>query len=639
MKRLMVLMVMLFCMCGNAWGLSTERSGLIYYPTDGASAIAINSAIESRGYPATIKFTFDGSGVSKAYVLPSGVTFSELVTLEFENGAMLDIDTDITASVEGQIIAGRNQIKTGDGTLSYEGVVYPEWVYSGTGTYETAFEEIVKSNRDVVLETGKIYEMVDDGGRTLVNGKDHFTISGAGILKVANGVTNCNVLYFTNCDDFDLLDFEIDGNIANGTDNPSGDRAGINIWDGCERVNISRLNIHDLNSGLQQSNSAGINSRLCNDIHLSDSRIVNTDASFANWANTGVVVDNCIIYGGWSESIWFGASSTTSLVNSDITISNCHLDKQLQIQHADTFTVTGCSLSGLNIGGEGGTSVADYCKASNGVVTGNTIRRIIMGSDNTGSTMATAENIVIDGNIIYADVGPNLDMNVPSSLISSNYKSVNVKISNNQIHPTLDLDSSVITMIGVSDLEIYNNTIFDYGTTIGQHFISCPSDTYPIKINYNRCFGGDSNYISCLASNLGPESQMIGNYIPEGRIYIPNSVSGKMMLFDNYTAISDDTNIIGAASTSGVTLELDYAFSEDCTKWRVGSGVTTVTNITHTRPNHEIVLYIQGSGTVFTDGTGNIELSGGADFTPGGPATLTLLNDGTDWRETGRVVF
>ena len=73
----------------NSSGVSIEKSGLIYYPTDGASTIAINSAIESEGYPATIKFTFGGSGVSKAYILSSDVTFSELVTLEFENGAKL----------------------------------------------------------------------------------------------------------------------------------------------------------------------------------------------------------------------------------------------------------------------------------------------------------------------------------------------------------------------------------------------------------------------------------------------------------------------------------------------------------------------------------------------------------------------
>ena len=108
MKRVLVLMVMLFCMCGNAWGLSTERSGLIYYPTDGASLIAINSAIESRGYPATIKLTFDGSGVSKAYVLTSGVTFSDLVTLEFENGAILVPASGVQISFDPSSVKARD---------------------------------------------------------------------------------------------------------------------------------------------------------------------------------------------------------------------------------------------------------------------------------------------------------------------------------------------------------------------------------------------------------------------------------------------------------------------------------------------------------------------------------------------------
>jgi len=99
--RLMVLMVMLFCMCGNAWGLSTERSGLIYYPTSGAALVSMNSSAESRGYPVTFKLTHSGSGVSTPYYITSGVTFSELITLEFENGAMFVPTSGVTIKPYG----------------------------------------------------------------------------------------------------------------------------------------------------------------------------------------------------------------------------------------------------------------------------------------------------------------------------------------------------------------------------------------------------------------------------------------------------------------------------------------------------------------------------------------------------------
>jgi len=130
MKRLMALMVMLFCMCGSAWGLSTERSGLIYYPTDGASLVAMNTAAESRGFPVTFKLTHTGSGVSTPYYTPSGVTFSDLIHLEFEWGAMLVPASGVTARLHSanHVIADpMQQIYDGDGVIRFTtgGVVHP----------------------------------------------------------------------------------------------------------------------------------------------------------------------------------------------------------------------------------------------------------------------------------------------------------------------------------------------------------------------------------------------------------------------------------------------------------------------------------------------------------------------------------
>ena len=123
MKRVLVLMVMLFCMCGNAWGLSTERSGLIYYPTTGPALISMSAAIESRGVDCIVKLTNNGSGVSTPYVIPSDVTFSELVTLEFENGAQLVWGSGVTNTMYPDNI----KALPGQQVFDYSGgLIFPE---------------------------------------------------------------------------------------------------------------------------------------------------------------------------------------------------------------------------------------------------------------------------------------------------------------------------------------------------------------------------------------------------------------------------------------------------------------------------------------------------------------------------------
>jgi len=120
MKRVLVLMVMLFCMCGNAWGLSTERSGLIYYPTDGASLVAIHNAVVARGLPAHYKITYSGSGVSTPYIITSGVTFEDYETIEIEPRAFVVPSSGVDIYHYGEIVVGDNQaFISGDGNFIF----------------------------------------------------------------------------------------------------------------------------------------------------------------------------------------------------------------------------------------------------------------------------------------------------------------------------------------------------------------------------------------------------------------------------------------------------------------------------------------------------------------------------------------
>jgi len=103
--------------CGAVWRLSFEKSGLIYYPASGAELISLSAKIEADGNPATAKLTNMGSGVSTPYYITSGVTFSDLITIEFENGAQLSGVTPILPP-PANIIAGKHQ-KIFDGPVSF----------------------------------------------------------------------------------------------------------------------------------------------------------------------------------------------------------------------------------------------------------------------------------------------------------------------------------------------------------------------------------------------------------------------------------------------------------------------------------------------------------------------------------------
>jgi len=130
MKRVLVLMVMLFCMCGNAWGLSTERSGLIYYPTSGPSLISMNAAIESRGVDCIVKLTNNGSGVSTPYFIASDTELSEYITLERETGAVIHVNSGVTLDMGGsKFVPDLNQLWAGPGNVIGRfdcPILYPE---------------------------------------------------------------------------------------------------------------------------------------------------------------------------------------------------------------------------------------------------------------------------------------------------------------------------------------------------------------------------------------------------------------------------------------------------------------------------------------------------------------------------------
>jgi hypothetical protein len=130
-----------FWLCISAFGLSTEKSGMIYYPNPGVanqgaatgrSVANLLTGIEARAETCTIKFTHTGSGDTTAYTFTTADVIPAYVTVEFEPGAMIDAPT-VRVDIEGFIDAGRHQIYTTRSITPrfWEDtggqIIYPEW--------------------------------------------------------------------------------------------------------------------------------------------------------------------------------------------------------------------------------------------------------------------------------------------------------------------------------------------------------------------------------------------------------------------------------------------------------------------------------------------------------------------------------
>ena len=165
LRSLLFMAFVFFVFCGAVWRLSFEKSGMIHYPASGAELVSLSAKIEAGGNPATAKLIHLG-GVSTPYIIPSDVTFSELVTLEFENGAQIVPDTGIDVAIyspENIKVGDRQHIFTGDGTVSFTqgGKVSPFWT-GATGDGSTndspAFQAILDT---LPSQSGSILDIPD----------------------------------------------------------------------------------------------------------------------------------------------------------------------------------------------------------------------------------------------------------------------------------------------------------------------------------------------------------------------------------------------------------------------------------------------------------------------------------------------
>ena len=211
LRNLLFVVFVFIVFCGAVWRLSFEKSGLIYYPASGAELVSLSAKVDASGYPATAKLINMGSGVSYPYYITSGVAFSDLITLEFENGAMLVIPND-TVYINGQFKAEPNQFvidcSSGGTVIWGSGSIekmHGAWynAYSDDGEDDTdAMHAFLRSCagevRDIQLAEG-VYDVTD----TLQIAHRDITIYGVGQqnLQTRINLSGATTLFQMDYDD------------------------------------------------------------------------------------------------------------------------------------------------------------------------------------------------------------------------------------------------------------------------------------------------------------------------------------------------------------------------------------------------------------------------------------------------------
>ena len=194
LRNLLFVVFIFIVLCGAVWRLSFEKSGLIYYPASGAELISLSAKIDSNGYPAKVKLINIGSGVSTPYYISSGVTFSDLITLEFENGAMLTPDSGIAVIVLGDAKAGDTQrIVSGQGTVAFKNWASVFW-YGAVGDGSTDDSPGIQACSDTGVKTVFVppeYTYAIGSGLTITAFEQTFTSGG----RVTASLERARILY------------------------------------------------------------------------------------------------------------------------------------------------------------------------------------------------------------------------------------------------------------------------------------------------------------------------------------------------------------------------------------------------------------------------------------------------------------
>lgn len=94
---------------------------------------------------ATILFPHSSTGNTTTYTFSTSETIPSNITVQVENGAVIDIDSGVVLTINGPLEAGRYKIFSGDGTRVLSTRILPEW-YGMLPSIETDAQAILNLN-------------------------------------------------------------------------------------------------------------------------------------------------------------------------------------------------------------------------------------------------------------------------------------------------------------------------------------------------------------------------------------------------------------------------------------------------------------------------------------------------------------
>jgi len=140
----------------------------------------------------TIVLRHDSGEATTTYQLSTNETIPSNITLEIENGAVINIASGKTLTINGPFKAGLYQVFSGDGSVSFGSgavaEVYPEWwgaMFDGTTDDSAALNAAIAVNRHIILPGGKtaaVGSRIDIPSSCVIEGAGGGT-SGGTILK------------------------------------------------------------------------------------------------------------------------------------------------------------------------------------------------------------------------------------------------------------------------------------------------------------------------------------------------------------------------------------------------------------------------------------------------------------------------
>ena len=209
----------------QAYGQGTNRT----YGTLSSAVVQVGEAnVEFEIAPGT-------------WTITSNLTIPSNISLRFPKGAVLDVASGITLTLNCGIVAGLNQIFSGAGTFAGTPVVdrfFPEWFGAkrdGSTDDQAAINTVSTlastANGEVYFSAGTYII------GTVITARSNVHFTGAGAIAIIKIEASSNIDAFTSAatlSDLQFSNFKIDGNKANNTSNGtaillSGQNTGLRI--------------------------------------------------------------------------------------------------------------------------------------------------------------------------------------------------------------------------------------------------------------------------------------------------------------------------------------------------------------------------------------------------------------------------